>query len=135
MKKKGARRILSLMMAVMLVGSTCSPAYAATARATTMKLTKTVGTVTVKTQSGTKRKISRGMRLYSGNSVETGKASNAYISLDNTKAVKLDENTKASLRQKDKKLDLLVKSGQMFFNVSEKLKNNESMNIRTADQW
>lgn len=119
-------------MVLLLAGSTCTPVYAATARATTMKLTQTEGTVKVKTQNGTTRKISLGMRLYNGNSVETGKESSAYISLDNSKAVKLDENTRASLRQKGKKLDILVKSGQMFFNVSKKLKDNESMNIRTS---
>ena len=130
-KKKG-RIILSLMLVLFLITSANSSAFAATARATTMKLEKTEGTVKVKTQNGAARKISNGMRLYNGNSVETATDSYAFISLDSSKAVKLSENAKASLRQNGKKLELLVKKGQLFFNVSTKLKDDESMNIRTS---
>lgn len=104
-KKKG-RIILSLMLVLFLITSANSMAFAATARATTMKLEKTEGTVKVKTQNGADRKISNGMRLYNGNSVETAMGSYAFISLDSSKAVKLSENAKASLRQNGKKLEL-----------------------------
>ena len=132
MQKNKVRIILSLMLILFLITSTYSPAFAATARATTMKLEKTEGTVKVKTQNGATRKISNGMRLYNGNSVETATDSYAFISLDSSKAVKLSENAKASLRQNGKKLELLVKKGQLLFNVSTKLKDDESMNIRTS---
>ena len=67
-------------------------------RATTMKLEKTTGTVTLKTQNGTARKITGGMRLYNGNTLQTGADSYAYVSLDSSKAVKMDENSQATLR-------------------------------------
>ena len=132
MKRTKAGRLLSFLMSVLLVISAAVPVQAATARATTMKLEKTVGSVSVKTQSGSARKISEGMRLYNGNTVKTAKASYAYISLDSSKAVKLDEKSKTTLRQKNKKLELLLKSGKLFFNVSTKLKDDESMNVRTS---
>lgn len=130
-KQKG-RKILSMLLVIFLMGTSCSPAMAATARATTMKLEKTEGKVKIKTQNGTTRKISKGMRLYNGNTVETAKSGYAYISLDSSKAVKLDESSKAALRQNGKKLELLVKDGQLFFNVSKKLKDDEKMDIRTS---
>lgn len=109
-----------------------APASAATARATTMKLEKTQGTVTLKTQNGSALKITKGMRLYNGNTLATAKYSYAHISLDSTKAVKLDQSSSATLRQSGKQLELLVKSGKLFFNVSKKLSTKESMNVRTS---
>ena len=75
MKRTKAGRLLSFLMSVLLVISAAVPVQAATARATTMKLEKMVGSVSVKTQSGSARKISEGMRLYNGNTVKTAKAS------------------------------------------------------------
>ena len=131
-RSKGYRTILSVMLVIILIASRCSLVFAATARATTMKLEKTEGTVRVTTLNGAVRKITNGMRLYNGNFVETQKASYAFISLDSSKAVKLDQTSNAYFRQNGKKLELLVKKGQLFFNVSTKLKENESMNIRTS---
>lgn len=73
-KKRAGHRILGMLLVFLLVIADCSPAFAATPRATTMKLEKTEGTVSIKTQNGTTRKISNGMRLYSGNSIETAKS-------------------------------------------------------------
>lgn len=126
------RRVLCAILACALVLLPITPASAATARATTMKLEKTEGTVTLKTQNGTARKISNGMRLYNGNTLKTEKYSYAYVNLDNTKAVKLDQSSSATLRQSGKELELLVKSGKLFFNVSKPLTEKEQMNVRTS---
>lgn len=132
LKKITIRRICCVALACVLILFPVTPASAATARATTMKLEKTEGTVSLKTQNGTARKISNGMRLYNGNTLKTQKYSYAYINLDNTKAVKLDQSSFATLRQSGRQLELLVKSGKLFFNVSKPLKNKESMNVRTS---
>ena len=126
------RRFLAVLLAVLTVVTVCNPTYAATARATTMRLEKTEGTVKLKTANGTARKISQGMRLFNGYTIETAKESYAYISLDDSKAVKLDVSSKVALRQKNKQLELLVKSGQLFFNVSTPLTDEETMNVRTG---
>lgn len=131
-EKKMRIRIISAALACLLVLMGCEPAFAATARATTMKLEKTTGTVTLKTQNGTARKITDGMRLYNGNTLQTGADSYAYVSLDSSKAVKMDENSQATLRQNGKDLELLVKSGKLFFDVSVPLTSRENMNIRTS---
>ena len=126
------KRILCAILSGAMIMASVSPAFAATARATTMKLEKTEGTVTLKTQNGSARKITKGMRLYNGNTLETAKYSYAHISLDGTKAVKLDQSSSATLRQGGKQLELLVKSGKLFFNVSQPLGEKENMNIRTS---
>ena len=126
------KRVLCIFLVCMLVVMPVTPASAATARATTMKLEKTEGTVTLKTQSGTARRITNGMRLYNGYSLTTGKYSYAYVSLDSSKAVKLDQSSSATLRQNGRNLELLVKSGKLFFNVSQPLTVNENMNVRTS---
>lgn len=125
-------RMLGALLACLLVLGVTSPVQAATAKATTMKLESTSGTVSLTTQNGTARKITKGMRLYNGYTLETAASSYAYISLDSSKAVKLDASSKASLRQSGKKLELLVKSGKLFFNVKTPLTGRESMNVRTS---
>lgn len=67
------------------------------------------------------------MKLYSA-----GTQSYAYISLDSSKAVKLDANTKVQVRKQGSKLELLVTSGKLFFNVKAPLSSNQSLNIRTS---
>ena len=131
-KKINLKGIVCALMSSAMILTLVTPASAATARATTMKLEKTEGTVTLKTQNGSARKITTGMRLYNGNTLETAKYSYAHISLDSTKAVKLDQSSSATLRQSGKQLELLVKSGKLFFNVNKKLNEKESMNVRTS---
>lgn len=126
------RAVTACAMVWILAVSMAIPVSAATARATTMRLEKTEGTVTLKTQNGTARTISNGMRLYNGNTLATATSGYAYISLDSTKAVKLDQNSSATLRQNGKQLELLVKRGKLFFNVSQPLTEKENMNVRTS---
>ena len=132
LQKGNVKRILCGLLACILLLAPATPASAATARATTMKLEKKVGAVTLKTQSGTSLRITDGMRLYNGNSLATEKYSYAYISLDSSKAVKLDQSSSATLRQNGRSLELLVKSGKLFFNVDKPLGQDESMNVRTS---
>ena len=132
LQKGNVKRILCGLLACILLLAPVTPASAATARATTMKLEKKVGAVTLKTQSGTSLRITDGMRLYNGNSLATEKYSYAYISLDSSKAVKLDQSSSATLRQNGRSLELLVKSGKLFFNVDKPLGQDESMNVRTS---
>ena len=132
LQKGNVKRILCALLACTLFLTPVTPASAATARATTMKLEKKEGTVTLKTQSGTSLRITNGMRLYNGNFLSTGNSSYAYISLDSSKAVKLDQNSSATLRQSGSRLELLTKTGKLFFNVSKPLTKNESMNVRTS---
>lgn len=127
------KRAISLILALTLALASAVPAAAADdATGTTLRLDETTGTVGVTDAAGVDKTIRAGMRLYNGYGVETGASSAAYITLDDTKAVKLDASGKAEIKKQGKKLEVALTSGQLYFNVTEPLKTDESLNIRTA---
>ena len=126
------RRTASLWMALLLVWSLMLPAAAETAAAATLRLEKADGTVTVSTAAGRTVSTTDGMCLYSGYALETETASYAYVSLDSTKAVKLDASSRGEVSKSGKKLELKAVSGKLFFNVTAPVKEDESLNIRTS---
>ena len=68
-----------LLLALSFLRTLCVPASAAdSAVGTTLRLTETKGTVTVKTAAGESKSIVKSMRLYSGYTVGTGASSSAY---------------------------------------------------------
>ena len=128
------KKIVALLVSICLMLSLATPAFAAktSGAASTLRLESTVGSVKLKNAAGRNLKITGGVRLYNGYKLSTQKASYAYISLDDNKAVKLDASTNSEVFQSGKKLELKVNSGQIFFNVSEPLKADETLTIRTS---
>ena len=118
-------------MALLLLWSLALPAAAAET-ADTLRLEKTEGTVKVSNASGKSVTVTKGMRLYSGYTNSTEKDSYAYVSLDSTKAVKLDASSKAEVQKSGKKLELTATAGKLFFNVTAPVEKDESLNIRTS---
>ena len=125
------RRFLSILLAAVLCFSLATPALAAE-KAKTIRLIKAEGDVTVLSSSGESLAIWEDMRLYGGTHVITAEASYAYLSLDDTKGVKLDASTDVEVRSRGRKLELLVHSGSIYFGVSAPLESDESMSIRTS---
>lgn len=127
------KRIFTLLLTLVMTFSLAIPAQAANStKASTMRLMETEGTATVENAIGKKLSIQDKMRLYNGYEVSTEKASYAYISLDNNKAVKLDASSAVKVNQSGKKLELDVTAGELMFNVPVALKSDESLNIRTS---
>lgn len=127
------KRIFSWVLTLSFLLALTVPAMAADdATGTTLRLEETNGTVTVKDAAGKDKSARGGMRLYSGYTIATGASSSAYISLDDTKAVKLDSSGKVEIKKSGKKLEVSLTSGQIYFNVTEPLKVDESLNIRTS---
>ena len=99
--------------------------------ATTMRLLRIQGTVTL--QSGGKKKdIIDNLKLNSGDLLATEAASLASIALDDTKMITLEETSEAEFNQDGKKLDLNLKKGSLYFEVSKKLQADETFEIRTS---
>ena len=127
-----SQRALSLLLALMMV-LTCAPtALAESTEAAMMRLMKTEGAVSVTNSKGRSVATRADMRLHSGYGLETEEASYAWINLDDAKLVKMDAVTEISIRKSGKKLDILVDSGSLFFNVSKPLEEDETLNIRTS---
>ncbi|MBQ6986798.1 MAG: FecR domain-containing protein, partial [Oscillibacter sp.] len=126
------QRLASVALVLLLLLCGAEPAFADTATATTMKLEAATGTVTVKNASGVAQTVRDGMRLYNGYTLATAAASEAYISLDSSKAVKLGASGKVQIKQAGKQLEVAVSAGELFFNVTAPLKTDESLNVRTS---
>ena len=136
-RKKSAstaiRRMISLCLIVVFVFVWMFPASAAeSAAAADMRLEGIEGTVALENAGGAALSARTGMKLYSGYTLSTKAASYAYVSLDRSKVIKLDANSQVEVRKQGQKLELLVKAGQLFFNVRDPLSASESMNIRTS---
>ena len=126
------KRILASLLALALALSLAPEALAAAATATTAQLAQKEGTVTVSNSSGRKLSLIDKMRLYNGYHVATEEKSYAWINLDDSKLGKLDAVSEVELRKSGKKLELLLNEGNLFFNITEPLKDDESLNIRTS---
>ena len=119
---------LLLIFPIVFTCSSCGKENAAT----TMNLIKTEGTVGVDDAKGKSLKLIENMGLYSGYGVGTQTESYAWIHFDDAKLSKLDQDSKVLIEKDGGKLKIDVRSGSMFFNITEALGEEESMDIRTS---
>ena len=122
------KRILSLTLALSLLLTSCGGGTSAA----TMHLRKTEGTVGVSDGDGKSVDPRENLGLYSGYGVDTSSESYAWIDLDSVKLTKLDQDSEIVITKEDKKLEIEVKAGSLFFNITQPLADDESMNIRTS---
>ena len=128
-----ARRILaSVLIAALCVCNMAVPAFAEEAVAASFRLYQTEGTVTVQNQNGKEMTAMQDMKLFNGYQVSTEQKSYAWFEADSTKLFKMDAVSNLEVRKKGKKSELLLNSGNLFFNVTEHLQDDEVLNIRTS---
>lgn len=130
-KKSLFKSLLSLAVAGSMCLGIISPAVAADT-ATTIQVTETEGTVSVTNSRGRSLTLSENMRLYNGYQVTTQESSYAWLNLDDSKLAKEDAASVVEIRKDGKKLELLVSSGNLYFNVTKPLDSDETLNIRTS---
>ena len=94
------------------------------AEAAVMQLMKTEGEVAISNASGRDISLIENMNLYNGYFTSTEETSYAWISLD---AV-----SETQVRKNGKKLEILLNSGNLYFDISEPLTEEETLNIRTS---
>ncbi len=123
---------LAMPVCLMVTSVTSLAGSASDTSASVMRLEKTTGTVKVTQSSGKDARVIEKMRLSSGDDIKSSAKSYAYISLDDNKAVKLDENSEATVKKSGKKLEVDLKSGNLLFDVDKALSSNESFEIKTA---
>ena len=102
------------------------------ATATTIELSEVEGSVELCNKSGNPVSYVDGMRLYNGHRVATQKESYAYLALDQSKAIKLNQLSALEVRKANKDLSVYLSAGELYFNVSQKLQEDESLDIRTS---
>ncbi len=126
------KKILSLIIAIALICAIVIPILAADGVGTTIRLGQTKGIVAVRNASGNFRSARKDMRLYNGYSVQTAYSSQAYMTLDDTKAAKLDSLSKAEVKKSGKQLEIKLQTGKLYFGVDKPLSSDESLNICTS---
>ncbi len=129
MKRTGKiRRFLALAAAAALALTACGPKAAAA----TMHLRRAEGAVAVADGAGRQVEPREALGLYSGYQVDTQSESYAWIDLDEVKLTKMDQNSGIQIQKEGKRLEILVNSGSLFFNVTQPLAEDEAMEIRTS---
>jgi len=122
-------RILTLVFILsFLISNIC---FAENTEGKTIRLESYSGNISVVTGAGNSLKTIAKMRLFDGYTIMTAKDSIAYLSIDSAKSLKMDQNTKISIVKKDKVNEIQVISGSVFFSVTEKLKDDETLDVVT----
>lgn len=102
------------------------------ADATAMRLEKTEGTVLVQDEKEKNVEPREKLPLYSGYRLFTQEESYGWINLDDVKLAKMDKESAADISKEDKHLKVTVNQGNLFFNVTEPLADDESMEIEVG---
>lgn len=123
-----ARRLAALLLAAALLLSSCGGGTTAT----TMRLKRTEGKVSVSDGGGKDVEPREDLGLYSGYGVDTRSESYAWIDLDDVKLTKLDQDSKIEIQKDGKALEITVKEGSLFFNVTQPLEGDKTMTIRAS---
>ena len=101
-------------------------------KAVMMRLERLVGTANLYDQNGKEQSIKEQMRLSSGQSLSTADESLIMISLDETKLVTMEENSKAEIEASGNSLVFDLKEGNLFFNVTEKLAEGQTFDVKAS---
>ncbi len=123
--------IISAIVIVLILALIFILLYRKGIRATTMRLLRYEGTVTME-DNGNSQAVKENLRLKSGNSLDTAVASLVSIGLDDTKIVTMDELSRSEFNQKGKYLNLNLTKGSIFFEVDKPLAENETFEIETS---
>lgn len=123
--------VLAILVILAIAGTIIYRNSISTAKATTMRLLRIVGEVTLEDE-GQLRTIIDNLRLADGNAISTADKSLASIGLDESKIINIEENSRAEFFQDGKKLKLNLTKGRLFFDVRKPLDENESLDIKSS---
>lgn len=97
-----------------------------------MRLENYSGNITLQNQNEEKVVV-LGSRLVTGDNIETMIESNAYVVLDRSKVLRVNETSQVEIIQEDKHLDIHLTKGTVFFNVTSALAQDESLEFHTSN--
>ena len=132
--KRKKKKIIAIIIAVILIlGAVVAfLIYNNAITAVTMRIQRLVGTVNLYDEEGAEQSLREKMRLGAGQTVTTAGQSLIMVSLDETKLMTMEETSKAEIKTRGKKLLFNLLEGNLFFNVTEKLADNESFDVTTS---
>ena len=124
------RRLFLILVALCLICA--GTAFGESYEASTMRLLRYEGDVVIEDASGNPRFVLENVRFNSGEAMKTGENSSASVSLDATKILTLDAETRVEFEKDGDHLVLNLTAGTLLLDVQEKLDENESPDIRTS---
>ena len=125
--------ILSCAAVLLIAAIVCIAVFARKRYlANTMRLLRFEGTVNIEDGRGGSKPVTGNIRFQSGDSLNTGADGIASVGLDDTKIVTLQNDSRAEFQKIGKRLELKLTRGAVFFNVTEKLKADETFEIKTS---
>ena len=133
-KKKIGKKgiiIIAIVALLLIAGLIIFFLFRGKIRATTMRLLRLEGTVSME-ENGREKAVKENLRLKSGNALNTEIESLVSIGLDDAKVVTMNETSRAEFTQKGKYLDLNLTKGSLFFEVDKPLEDDETFEIRTS---
>ena len=101
--------------------------------ATTMRLLRVEGTVNIEDSTGSTKPVIDNIRFQSGDALSTGADGLASVGLDDTKIVTLENDSRVEFVKQGKQLELTLTQGALFFEVTEKLADDETYEIKTSN--
>ena len=128
------RKLLSLLLTVaMLLSMLAMPALAEDTTAKSMQLSSYEGTVTITNSTGKAYDPQGQPYLRNGFVITTEAASYAWIVLDGENVVKLDASSSVEIRKSSNELEILLRKGQLFFNVPNPLPAEQKASVTTSN--
>ena len=100
--------------------------------ANTMRLLRVEGSVNIENGDGGTKPVIDNIRFQSGDALNTGADGLASVGLDDSKIVTLQNDSRAEFTKSGKRLELKLTKGALFFNVTEKLSDDETFEIKTS---
>jgi len=127
------KKLLVLLLAAALLGVNIK-ALADEAEGRRFSIASVSGEEAFMTRGGNAQmRAVAGIPLREGNQVSTGQKTKIYLETDDSKTIKLDEDTKVLVSASSaKRLKLTLESGSMFFNVDKPLKEDEDLRFEAA---
>lgn len=101
-------------------------------RAATIALAKTEGEIDIIDRRGKNVSPKENLHLFHGYTMESYMDSYAWMNLDQERLVKMDQDSQIEIEKKRKKLEIIVQTGSVFFNIARPLQEDESLDIRTS---
>ena len=127
------RNGLAMICMMLLVLCALIPALGESYGADIMRLLRYDGSVEILDVTGNSRFVMENVRFSSGETMRTGAAASASVSLDDTKIVSLDENSSVKFEKDGQHMKLTLTEGTLFLDVAEKLNENQSLDIQTSN--
>lgn len=133
-KKQGTgreKRVLLrmiILLAVLFAGTGCMKKNVASV----IELEKSEGEIEIINGRGKDILPAENLHLFQGYMMATQDLSYAWLNLDRARLVKMDEESQIELEKSGKKLEIVVDRGNLFFNIAEPLKDDETLDIRTS---